>query len=241
MSKRVVQYKRIENDIMDKIISQQYKMDDFIPTECQLAKEYGVSRLTVRRAMDNLVIKGMLKRTPGLGTSVIYSASINVDTCVKGFTQHMVEQGKEVETSVKSFSITKANKHIASMLGVDIGTDIYSFERIRCADKKVYLFEESYVPVEPYPDLSIQHLKGSKFIYLQNKETVTIHHQRQFVKPLVSDDYLSDILGIPVGTPMLAVESITVANDGRIIDGSINYYNPYNYKLQYIKNNEKSH
>lgn len=66
----MAQYKQIENDILDKISTCFYKKNDMIPTELELARNYNVSRVTVRRATDNLVAKGLLYRTPGVGTFV---------------------------------------------------------------------------------------------------------------------------------------------------------------------------
>jgi DNA-binding GntR family transcriptional regulator len=66
----IPRYKVIEKDILDKINSQYYKIKETIPTEKELADEYHVSRVTVRKATDSLVMKGLLKRVAGSGTYV---------------------------------------------------------------------------------------------------------------------------------------------------------------------------
>lgn len=63
--KRIAQYKQIENDLLQKINLGYYKKDDLIPTELELSNTYHVSRVTVRKATDNLVAKGLLTRVAG--------------------------------------------------------------------------------------------------------------------------------------------------------------------------------
>ena len=60
--KRIAQYKQIENDLLEKINLGYYQKDDMIPTELELSNTYHVSRVTVRRATDNLVARGLLSR-----------------------------------------------------------------------------------------------------------------------------------------------------------------------------------
>ena len=67
--KRIAQYKQIENDLLEKINLGYYQKDDMIPTELELSNTYHVSRVTVRRATDNLVARGLLSRIAGVGTS----------------------------------------------------------------------------------------------------------------------------------------------------------------------------
>lgn len=68
MKYKTPQYKRIERDISEKISSGYYSVGNSLPTEQELGKQYGVSRVTVRKALDNLVAKDLLIRTPGVGT-----------------------------------------------------------------------------------------------------------------------------------------------------------------------------
>ena len=70
MKYKTPQYKRIERDISEKISSGYYSVGNSLPTEQELGKQYGVSRVTVRKALDNLVAKDLLIRTPGVGTFV---------------------------------------------------------------------------------------------------------------------------------------------------------------------------
>ena len=70
MARTLPQYKCIEGDLLEQIQAGVYKKGDHIPPEQTLSRQYGVSRVTVRKALENLVEQGILKRTPGAGTFV---------------------------------------------------------------------------------------------------------------------------------------------------------------------------
>lgn len=65
MARTLPQYKCIEGDLLEQIQAGVYKKGDHIPPEQTLSRQYGVSRVTVRKALENLVEQGILKRTPG--------------------------------------------------------------------------------------------------------------------------------------------------------------------------------
>ena len=89
--KRIAQYKQIEKDILDKIQTGYFKQNDMIPTELELSKTYNVSRVTVRRATDNLVAQGLLYRTAGVGTFVNHNPATQKIATLKSFTEEMEE------------------------------------------------------------------------------------------------------------------------------------------------------
>ena len=157
--RRVAQYKQIENDLLQKINLGYYKKDDLIPTELELSNTYHVSRVTVRKATDNLVAKGLLTRVAGVGTFVRHPAVTLNPSSVQGFSEVMSEQGITVRTELPSFMLQNAPANIASILGIETGEPIYFIERIRYADEKIFQFETTYMSSRLYPDISIQVLQ----------------------------------------------------------------------------------
>ena len=129
--KRIAQYKQIEKDILDKIQTGYFKQNDMIPTELELSKTYNVSRVTVRRATDNLVAQGLLYRTAGVGTFVNHNPATQKIATLKSFTEEMEELGLKAYTKINSFSIIEADSKIARMIGVKPNDMIYYIERIR--------------------------------------------------------------------------------------------------------------
>lgn len=237
LTKKIALYKIIENDILQKIQLNEYLEDELIPTELMLSKTYNVSRLTVRRATDNLVAKGYLKRTPGLGTVVIMTKKTNVDPYVKGFRKQLQDLGKTPSSIVNTFIIVEASKKNAKILGLNEGDRLYYIERLRKADDDVYMLEVSYISVDKFPELSVSHLEKSKYDFFQKVKGITIDHQNHSVTPILSDQRISDFFKIKLDTPILLVENHIISSDGVVIDYSRNFYNSTKYQLNYIKHN----
>jgi DNA-binding GntR family transcriptional regulator len=235
MGKKIAKYKRIESDILKKIKYNEYQENELIPTELELSKTYNVSRVTVRRATDNLVANGYLKRTPGLGTFVTAANKTNVEPYVKSFEKQMKEIGKKPSSIVNKFIIEKANEINAHTLGVKEGDELYYIERFRKADDDIYLIEVSYISVDKFPELSVSYLRKSKYDFFRKIKGITINHQKHIIKPMISDKRISDIFKIKLHTPILMVENYTISSQGEVIDFSRNFYNPTKYQLSYIK------
>ncbi|MCT4606439.1 MAG: GntR family transcriptional regulator [Marinisporobacter sp.] len=235
MTKKLAKYKIIENDILKKITLNQYKKDDLIPTEAELSEMYDVSRITVRKATDNLVATGYLKRTPGLGTVVKRNKKTNVEPIIKGFREQMQNLGKSPKSIVKTFVIENATEFIAKKLEINEGDQVYYIERIRMADDEVYIFEKSYISVDKFPELSISYLQESKYNFFQNVKNINIMYQHHVVKAILADEELSNILNIKLNTPIISVQNSICASNDVIIDYSTNFYNPEVYDLCYIK------
>ena len=235
MAKQLAQYKKIENDLLESIRNGIYENGSMIPTELELSKKYNVSRVTVRRATENLVSNGYVKRTPGSGTVVTYSKRTNTAPKVMGFMDQMKKLGKKVTSEVKTFIIEEATGSSQKVLGLSAGDRVYYIERVRKADGKVYLFEVSHISVDRFPELSVSYLENSKYDFFQSIKGITLNQQKHIVRPGLSDQKISEILGIELNSPILVVENFTYAKDGTVVDYSTNYYNPDEYELCYIK------
>lgn len=127
--KRIAQYKQIEHDLLEKINLGYYKKDDLIPTELELSNTYQVSRVTVRKATDNLVAQGLLSRVAGVGTFVCHPSVTLNPSSIQGFSDAMKDKGLSVHTEVPTFMIQKAPANIASILEIEKDEPMYFIER----------------------------------------------------------------------------------------------------------------
>lgn len=236
MKYKTPQYKRIERDISEKISSGYYGVGNSLPTEQELGKQYGVSRVTVRKALDNLVAQDLLIRTPGVGTFVKKTTSHpikKVDLC--GFTAEMEAMGLKATTELTMFEVVKASENIAHLLEIQEGDLIYHFRRRRSVNGRVLMLENTFMSVEKYPDISIKVLTGSKYQYFENvlgKMPWVNEHQ---VFPILATEKIASIFGIDVNTPIIKIANITRFADGEIMDYTENTLNSPYYQLKYIK------
>ncbi|MCI8661325.1 MAG: GntR family transcriptional regulator [Lachnospiraceae bacterium] len=233
--RRIAQYKQIENDLLQKINLGYYKKDDLIPTELELSNTYHVSRVTVRKATDNLVAKGLLSRVAGVGTFVCHPAVTLNPSSVQGFSQVMAQQGITVRTELPSFMLQNAPANIASILDIETGEPIYFIERIRYADEKIFQFETTYMSSRLYPDISIQVLQESKYQYFEKIKGLKIAYSHHIVTPLHPSKRIADLFDIPLDTPILRVANTTYLTNGQVMDYTELTLNSPKYQLTYIK------
>ncbi len=233
--KRIAQYKQIEHDLLEKIHLGYYKKDDLIPTELELSNTYHVSRVTVRKATDNLVAQGLLCRVAGVGTFVCHpSVTINPSS-IQGFSEAMKEKGLQVRTEVSSFMIQKAPANIASILEIEKDEPMYFIERLRYADNEIFQFETTYMSARLYPDISIQVLQQSKYRYFEETKGMKIAYSQHAVTPILPSRRFVELFGISSNTPILRVANITHLTNGQIMDYTELTLNSPKYQLTYIK------
>jgi DNA-binding GntR family transcriptional regulator len=232
---KIAQYKQIENDLLDRITSGYYKKNDMIPTELELAAAYNVSRVTVRRATDNLVAQGILSRTPGLGTFVGNRTPVQKIATLMSFTEEMAELGLKASTKVNTFMVKEADATIANVLGIDEHDMIYYIERLRYANDDIYVFEKTFMPVKSNQDISIKILEGSKYDYVEKLRGMKIDYSYHHTSPILPTRKLCQLFGIDEKTPIIKIANTTYLDDGSILDFTELYLNSPKYQLNYIR------
>ena len=233
--KKIAQYKQIENDLLEKINLGYYKKGDLIPTELELAATYQASRVTVRKATDNLVARGLLSRMAGVGTSVCHPSVTSNPTQILGFTDVMKAQGMVPSTLVTAFSLQKASANIASILNIEKDEPIYFIRRQRYGNEELLQLETSYMSARLYPDLSIEMLEKSKYHYFEQVKHMTIAYSHHTVTPIHPSREVAELFGITSDTPIIKVANITHLENGQVMDYTELILNSPKYQLTYIK------
>ena len=233
--KRIAQYRQIENDLLEQINLGYYKKGDLIRTELELSATYHVSRVTVRKATDNLVAKGILQRVAGVGTFVSRSAVTQNPPPIQGFTDLMREQGLEPTTKVDVFTLQKSPANIASILGIEKEDPIYYIHRQRYGDGELLQLETTYMSARLYPDISIQILESSKYQYFEKVKGIKIAYSHHAVTPIHPSKEVAELFGIAQNTPIIKAANVTHLENGQIMDYTELILNSPKYQLTYIK------
>src|SRR5438105_3357620 len=108
--------------------------DEQLPTERELAAQYGCSLITVRRALDELTREHRLERTRGRGTFVTRPVIERDLLGTASFTEEMRSRGHEPTTQVVTARQQPSTEKVADALGLDVGDSVVYFERLRMAD-----------------------------------------------------------------------------------------------------------
>ena len=146
-------YQQVLDLIKSDIERGTYPIDSQIPTELELSKMYGVGRVTVRRAIEELAGEGYLTKRQGRGTFVTATKMIrkvHQKDDVQSFTQACAANGMHAGARVVSRKTVKADVELAAFFGVDEGADLLLVSRVRTADGVPVLFENNYYPEDGF-------------------------------------------------------------------------------------------
>lgn len=136
---RLPLYIQIASDLKFKIHSGEWEVEDQIPTEFELCNIYDVSRITIRKAIDQLVNEGLLYRKRAVGTFV-QSKEVEVkEVIVKSFTQEMNDLGRKVHT-LKARIEKTASAKIANFLNIKEGDPVLNLQRVFGTEDLAFAF-----------------------------------------------------------------------------------------------------
>ena len=215
-------YYQLENIIRKRIEECIYKVDEKIPSERKLSEELNISRMTISKAINNLVEEGGLYRKRGQGTFVSKN-KIDFFPGLMGFTEIMENKGMKPSSKVISQSVIMPDKHLCEKLQVTENEEVIFTQRLRLADNEIINLEESYVPYSLCQKLLEADLSVESIYKLLTDEGYKLSKADQEVQAILSNNELSELLQINVDEPILKRKRITYSKD-MPIEYSLNYY-----------------
>ncbi|RBY93259.1 GntR family transcriptional regulator [Blastococcus sp. TF02A-30] len=191
-----------------------------LPPEPVLCAEYGVSRITLRRAVDGLVADGHLVREQGRGTYVTRPAirheyRESFVHRIAGWSSVMTEQGAQVGTTVLTQRIAPVPPQIAPELALTPADDVVELIRLRSVDGAPNHVAHSYLPAARYPRAAEQDFtSGSLYDFLRREYGADLAHARIVVDVGTAAPEEADRLQIVAGSPLLVVRTTVRDSEG---------------------------
>ncbi|MCL6593892.1 MAG: GntR family transcriptional regulator [Alicyclobacillus sp.] len=189
-----------------------------IPTEQQLARRFGVSRITVRTALHHLENQGLIWRRRGVGTFVRTNYVENWVGRLLGFSETIRAAGFEPKGKVlRSGKARWLPYTVAKNLGV---TSAWVFKRLRFADNEPIAIEESYFTQEIGDALEQQTDLANLLTYqfIERELQIRLSEARQVINAVNAQKTEARLLGLPEGAALLSIERVTKSSDGRPIE-----------------------
>jgi GntR family transcriptional regulator len=172
-----------------------------IPSERQLSAELGVSRLTLRAALDELAREGYVIRRRGSGTFVS-EPKIAQELTMTSFTEDMRRRGMEPGSRTLSLEVVPAGARLGRFLHVSPSQRIVVAKRLRLADQETMAIETLHVREELVPGLTKRDLEGQSFYeLLRDRYGIVIAGGVQTIEPTVTNEEESEALGVPLHSP----------------------------------------
>jgi GntR family transcriptional regulator len=229
MTKTATKQSTTREQVLDLI--EELEVGDAIPSERQLSTTLGVSRLTLRAALDELVRDGQLTRRRGSGTFVS-EPKIAQELTMTSFTEEMRRRGMVPGARTLELGVVQAGAHLGRLLRVSPSEPIMIAERLRLADSEPMAVETLHVRASLVPRLTAHDLdEGSFYDLLRDRYGIVIVGGEQTIEPTVTNDVESQRLGVPLHSPAFLFERITQSEDGEIVEYVRSLYRGDRYRL----------
>ena len=209
----------------------QLQVGQAIPSERRLSSELGISRLTVRAALDDLVRDGYLERRQGSGTFVS-EPKIAQRLTLTSFSEDMRRRGMVPGSRTLELRETHAGAAVGRALNVSPDARVVLIRRLRLADGEPMALETLYVPAELVPGLTREQLEDSSFYELMERDYgVVIATGMQSIEPTVTNEEESELLGVPLHSPAFLFERTSRSAGGEIVEFVRSLYRGDRYRL----------
>lgn len=233
-------YYQVKESLLKKIKSRQFNVGDLIPSESELQQNYRVSRITIRRAVQELVLEGLLYTQQGKGTFVSKPKASQELNLISSWAETMTALGMHPESKVIHFSEVQAPVNIAKMLDVPIGDRIYRLDRIRYADNEPICIMTNYLVPAIVPGFLPKGLQGeSLYEMLERNYNIVLSRAEETVEAKAAKTNEAAMLNIRRGAPLLYATRVTYDITDRPVEVviSITRADCYSYKIKLVGRN----
>jgi len=222
-----------QSETRDRVLDliEQLGVGEAIPSERLLRSDLGVSRLTVRAALDDLVREGYLVRRRGSGTFVS-EPKIAQELTLTSFTDDMKRRGMRPGSRTLELKVVPAGARLGRFLHVSPSEPIMVAKRLRLADRETMAIETLHVPEALVPGLTAADLEaGSFYALLRERYGVVIAGGVQTIEPTVTNEEESEALGVPLHSPAFLFERVTHSESNEIVEFVHSIYRGDRYRL----------
>ncbi len=230
-------YVAVREHLLSRI--QEMQPGDRLPAEPVLCDEYGVSRITLRHAVDGLISDGRLVREHGKGTFVIepqYTLSYRerFADAVTGFYAQQSNEGFTVTTSVIKQEVVLAGGLVAAQLNISAADRVVELTRLRFVNGILHHLVVTYLPHALFPDTAgVDFTDGSLYGYLKDTHGVVLERNDLLVSLEEANPFLADQLGIDVGHTLLKIASTVFDADDRAVAYGTSHFTPQNSEISF--------
>lgn len=208
-------YIQIHNQLRENIENGHWKVGQKIPAERELAAEFGVSRMTLRQAIQTLVDEGVLERRVGSGTFVASRKVQDKMAGVTSFTELMIAAGKKPSSKTISYHLTTPSQSEIERLKLEPDERVLRMERIRYGNEIPICYEVATVPAKLVENFSKTEITSSFYRTLEKKANLYPGHAVQWASAISATEKIAEYLRIRRGDALLHLIQLSYLQDGR--------------------------
>lgn len=227
-------YIQIREALREQIAKGVFEQGQKIPSEEELANQYGVSRMTVRQGISDLIDEGILYRRHGVGTFVAQLSVERDHTRLTNFFESAVEEGIEASGQLLSIEVIPAKVKVAKALALEEMDPVIRIKTLRLANQVPVTVHDAYLPYKYFPQLLSEKNLGPRhhWDYIES-HGYKIKRAIQKLEARPADEELANLLDVEVGDPILYKERIVFADDGTPVEFTLCYNRGDRYSITF--------
>jgi GntR family transcriptional regulator len=207
-------YHQLQEVVRAQIESGIRRPGEQLPTEDELARQFGVSKITVRQALQNLAHLKYITRRHGRGTFVGHKKFDHGPRELLSFTEEMRRHGLEADSRILSQGTERAGASVAEALGVPERSLVFVLKRLRIAGGEPVTLQTAYIPAELAPALELTP-GASLYEVLQRDYNLYAARARETYQAVAADAASAELLGIAPGDPVLSAKRVTLLSNDK--------------------------
>lgn len=224
-------YQQLKDILVDAMREETLLPGDRLPSERELRDAFGLSRLTVRRAITDLIHAGALFTQPGKGTYVRAPKLAQAAQQLAGLSEDMKTRGHQVTSRVLQVAVQPATGKSAKTMGLGPTDSIVLIERLRYVDGEPLAIERCNLNYRLCPGIDLRDLTGSLYGILRDSYGLTIPRAQQSYEAVAAGRREAGLLRVPEGAPLLLAERTAYVASGEVIEHGIAWYRGDRYRF----------
>ncbi len=226
-------YHQIYLILRDKIYGGNYADDTRLPGEQELARAFGVSRITAKRALDDLAAAGLAVRERGRGTRARFKAPMPpIRSQAEGLFENLLMMGLKTEVRLLEFEYTGASKEVARALKCQAGEEVQRAIRVRQLDSAPFSHLTTFVPAAIGRSYTRGDLAARPLLALLERGGVVASSAEQTITATLADSKIGPLLDVEVGSPLLRITRIVSDDRDRPVEFITALYRPDRYQYR---------
>lgn len=212
-------YSQLREGLLALLKDGKFEEGDSFPTERELVQKYGVSRITVRRALDELVREGHLIARQGKGTFVAKPKLSRHVPQMKSFSQEMADQGRRPGSHLLSLGHQRVGERIATALCLPEDSWVWVVERLRLADDEPICLSLVYLNLPQQVSLTPAELEQEPSLWkILESKGIELAYRDENIQAISAGVREAELLKVEVGAPLLFVEGTVYADRGEPVE-----------------------
>lgn len=224
-------YVKIREALREEVRQGGFKRGQRLPSEDELAAKYGVSRMTVRQSINDLIDEGLIYRRHGVGTFIAFPHIERDHSRLTNFLEMAAAKGITARTRLLSAEVVNAKPRVANALDIPNDDPVVHVKTLRYADEVPITMHDAYMPDKLFSGILDEDLEANHLWSLFEMYGYRVKRATQKLEAREAGPELASLMNIEEGAPILFKERVVYAEDGTPVEFTYCYNRGDMYSL----------